>query len=66
MKAIDINFKIFGFKPGDRVYLNVNDVTRTITITPDYSQLALREQPYHVLIGNRRRYNTCKGRLMRL
>lgn len=47
MKAIDINFKIFGFKPGDRVYLRVSDVDRSITITPDYSQLALREQPYH-------------------
>lgn len=47
MKAIDIDFKIFGFKPGDRVYLNTNYVTRQITITPDYSQLALREQPYH-------------------
>jgi hypothetical protein len=47
MKAIDINFKIFGFKPGDRVYLRVCDAKRTITITPDYGQLALREQPYH-------------------
>jgi len=47
MQAIDIDFKIFGFKPGDRVYLDVNYVTRKITISPDYSQLALREQPYH-------------------
>jgi len=47
MKAIDIDFKIFGFKPGDRVYLDTNYVTRQITITPDYSQLALREQSYH-------------------
>lgn len=47
MKVIDINFKIFGFKPGDRVYLRVCDANRTITITPDYGQLALREPPYH-------------------
>ncbi|SPV04825.1 HSP20-like protein [Burkholderia cenocepacia] len=47
MQAIDIDFKIFGFKPGDRIYLNANYVTRQITITPDYGQLALREQPYH-------------------
>ncbi|WP_249182083.1 hypothetical protein [Burkholderia cenocepacia] len=66
MQAIDIDFKIFGFKPGDRIYLNANYVTRQITITPDYGQLALREQPYHVLIGYRRRYNACEGRLMRL
>ncbi|WP_423761452.1 hypothetical protein [Burkholderia sp. NLJ2] len=47
MRAIDLDFKIFGFKPGDRVYLDVNYVTRKITISPDYSQLALRELPYH-------------------
>ncbi|BAX59191.1 hypothetical protein [Burkholderia stabilis] len=47
MQAIDIDFKIFGFRPGDRVYLDVNYVTRQITISPDNSQLALREQPYH-------------------
>ncbi|ABK10478.1 MULTISPECIES: hypothetical protein [Burkholderia] len=47
MKAIDIDLKIFGFKPGDRVYLRVSDVDRLITISPDSSQLALREQPYH-------------------
>ncbi|WP_419687635.1 hypothetical protein ACN22W_26220 [Burkholderia theae] len=47
MKAIDIDFKIFGFRPGDRVYLDVNYVIRQITISPDNSQLALREQPYH-------------------
>lgn len=47
MQAIDIDFKIFGFQPGDRVYLSVNYDTRQITITPDHSQLALREQPYH-------------------
>lgn len=46
MRAIDPDFKIFGLKPGDRVYLDVNYVTRKITISPDYSQLALREQPH--------------------
>jgi hypothetical protein len=28
-------------------YLHVNDVTRKSATTPDYSQLALREQPDH-------------------
>jgi hypothetical protein len=47
MSVVDMHMKLFGFKPGDRVYLDVNHVTRKITITPDYSELALREQPYH-------------------
>ncbi|WP_322087526.1 hypothetical protein [Burkholderia sp. BCC1999] len=47
MKAIEINFKIFGFKPGDRVYLHVSDVDRASTIKPDYSQLALRKLSCH-------------------
>ncbi|MDY7805191.1 hypothetical protein U0E23_22365 [Burkholderia stagnalis] len=47
MSVIDTHFKRFGFEPGDRVFLDINHVTRKITITPDYSQLAFREQPYH-------------------
>ncbi|KVM96342.1 hypothetical protein [Burkholderia stagnalis] len=47
MHVVDMHFKLFGFEPGDRVFLDINHVTRKITITPDYSQLALREQPYH-------------------
>ncbi|WP_254210423.1 hypothetical protein [Burkholderia multivorans] len=46
MSVVDMHMKLFGFKP-DRVYLDVNYVTRKITITSDYSELALREQPYH-------------------
>ncbi|KWK81688.1 hypothetical protein [Burkholderia ubonensis] len=47
MSVIDAHFKLFGFEPGDRVYLDINHKTRQISITPDYSQLAQREQPYH-------------------
>ncbi|AOI93739.1 hypothetical protein NUV26_19650 [Burkholderia pseudomultivorans] len=47
MRIIDLHCKIFGFEPGERVYLDINHVTRKITISPDYSQLALREQPYY-------------------
>ncbi|MGU7769657.1 hypothetical protein ACV229_05690 [Burkholderia sp. MR1-5-21] len=47
MSVIDAHFKLFGFEPGDRVFLDINHVTRKITITPDYSQLNQREQPYH-------------------
>ncbi|KUZ69563.1 hypothetical protein WI38_16075 [Burkholderia ubonensis] len=47
MSVIDAHFKLFGFEPGDRVFLNINHKTRQIDITPDYSQLAQREQPYH-------------------
>ncbi|CAN0628092.1 protein of unknown function [Burkholderia multivorans] len=47
MSVIDAHFKLFGFEPGDRVFLSINHVTRQISISPDYSQLAQREQPYH-------------------
>ncbi|KVN23669.1 hypothetical protein WJ63_19600 [Burkholderia pyrrocinia] len=47
MSVIDNCFKLFGFQPGDRVFLDFNHVTRKITISPDYSQLNQREQPYH-------------------
>jgi len=47
MSVIDAHFKLFGFEPGDRVFLSINHVTRQINISPDYSQLAQREQPYH-------------------
>ncbi|WP_232439010.1 hypothetical protein [Burkholderia ubonensis] len=44
MSVIDAHFKLFGFEPGDRVYLDINHKTRQITITPDYSDLVPREQ----------------------
>ncbi|WP_185732407.1 hypothetical protein [Burkholderia sp. Bp8963] len=47
MSVIDAHFKLFGFEPGDRVFLDINHKTRKITITPDGCQLAYREQPYH-------------------
>jgi len=47
MHVVDMHFKLFGFEPGDRVFLDINHVTRKITITPDYSELNQREQPYH-------------------
>ncbi|WP_254624653.1 hypothetical protein [Burkholderia diffusa] len=46
MRAIDAHFEMFGFKPGDRVYLEFNFDLRKITITPDHSALNWREQPY--------------------
>ena len=47
MAVIDAHFKLFGFEPGDRVYLGINHKSRQITITPDHDTLAMREQPYH-------------------
>ncbi|KVL00397.1 hypothetical protein [Burkholderia ubonensis] len=44
MSVIDAHFKLFGFEPGDRVYLDINHKTRQITITSDYSDLVPREQ----------------------
>ncbi|WP_232438252.1 hypothetical protein [Burkholderia ubonensis] len=38
MSVIDAHFKLFGFEPGDRVYLDINHKTRQITITPDCIQ----------------------------
>ncbi|AOJ41359.1 hypothetical protein WJ23_25720 [Burkholderia lata] len=46
MRAIDLHFEMFGFKPGDRVYLQFNFDFRKVIITPDYSALNWREQPY--------------------
>ncbi|WP_254609969.1 hypothetical protein, partial [Burkholderia lata] len=46
MRAIDAHFEMFGFKPGDRVYLRFNFDSRRVIITPDYSALNWREQPY--------------------
>ncbi|KWE37948.1 hypothetical protein [Burkholderia territorii] len=46
MRAIDAHFEMFGFKPGDRVYLRFNFDSRRVIITPDYSTLDWREQPY--------------------
>jgi len=46
MRAIDLHFEMFGFKPGDRVYLEFNFDFRKVIITPDYSALNWREQPY--------------------
>ncbi|KIP15602.1 MULTISPECIES: hypothetical protein [Burkholderia] len=45
MSVIDAHFKLFGFEPGDRVFLDINHKTRQITITPDCSQPAQRERP---------------------
>ncbi|WP_412025287.1 hypothetical protein [Burkholderia cepacia] len=45
--VVDAHFKLFGFQPGDLVYLEINHITRQICITPDHDGLALREQPYH-------------------
>ncbi|VVU53185.1 hypothetical protein [Burkholderia anthina] len=47
MAVIDAHFKLFGFEPGDRVYLQINHKTRQIHITPHYGDLEFREQPYH-------------------
>ncbi|KWI49654.1 hypothetical protein NUV25_20500 [Burkholderia pseudomultivorans] len=47
MHVVDAHLKLFGFEPGDRVFLEINHVTRQINISPDYSALAQREQPYH-------------------
>ena len=46
MRAIDAQFEMFGFKPGDRVYLRFSFASRRVIITPDYSALNWREQPY--------------------
>jgi len=46
MRAIDAHFEMFGFKPGDRVYLRFNFDSRRVIITPDYSALNWREQPF--------------------
>ncbi|WP_175964349.1 hypothetical protein [Burkholderia pyrrocinia] len=46
MRAIDAHFEMFGFKPGDRVYLEFNFDLRKVIITPDHSALNWREQPY--------------------
>ncbi|ERJ33261.1 hypothetical protein L810_4519 [Burkholderia sp. AU4i] len=46
MRAIDAHFEMFGFKPGDRVYLRFNFDSRRVIITPDYNALNWREQPY--------------------
>ncbi|KAF1035766.1 MAG: hypothetical protein GAK33_04632 [Burkholderia lata] len=46
MRAIDAHFEMFGFKPGDRVYLRFSFASRRVIITPDYSALNWREQPY--------------------
>ncbi|WP_414630184.1 hypothetical protein, partial [Burkholderia cenocepacia] len=46
MRTIDAHFEMFGFKPGDRVYLRFNFDSRRVIITPDYSALNWREQPY--------------------
>ncbi|WP_230947422.1 hypothetical protein [Burkholderia territorii] len=51
MAVIDAHFKLFGFEPGDRVYLEINHKTRQIHITPDYGDLDFREQPYHHTTG---------------
>ena len=36
MDVVDTHLALFGFKPGDHVYLSFNHVSRQITITPDY------------------------------
>ncbi|WP_175758686.1 hypothetical protein [Burkholderia ambifaria] len=46
MRTIDAHFEMFGFKPGDRVYLRFNFDSRRVIITSDYSALNWREQPY--------------------
>ncbi len=46
MHAVDAHFEMFGFKPGDHVYLEFNFDLRKVTITPDHSALNWREQPY--------------------
>ncbi|KVF79355.1 hypothetical protein WS75_03840 [Burkholderia sp. FL-7-2-10-S1-D7] len=46
MRAIDAHFEMFGFKPGDRVYLRFGFDSRRVVTTPDYSALNWREQPY--------------------
>ncbi|WP_226800392.1 hypothetical protein [Burkholderia sp. Z1] len=47
MSVVDAHFKLFGFQPGDLVYLEINHITRQICIRPDHAGLALREQPDH-------------------
>lgn len=46
MRAIDAHFEMFGFLPGDRVYLVFNFDLRIVTIKPDRGALDWREQPY--------------------
>lgn len=35
MDVVDAHLKMFGFKPGERVFLSINHVTRQICISPD-------------------------------
>ncbi|WP_244097667.1 hypothetical protein [Burkholderia ambifaria] len=46
MRAIDAHFEMLGLKPVERVYLRFNFDSRRVIITPDYSALNWREQPY--------------------
>ncbi|CAN0617386.1 protein of unknown function [Burkholderia multivorans] len=36
MDVVDAHLKLFGFKPGERVFLSINHVTRQISISPDF------------------------------
>ncbi|WP_244104112.1 hypothetical protein [Burkholderia ambifaria] len=47
--VIDAHVELFGFEPGDRIYLE--NKTSQIHITPDYGDLDFHEQPYHQTIG---------------
>jgi len=35
MDVVDAHLKLFGFKPGEQVFLSFNHVTRQISISPD-------------------------------
>ncbi len=35
MDVVDAHLQMFGFKPGERVFLSINHVTRQICISPD-------------------------------
>jgi hypothetical protein len=45
MEVVDAHLGILGFKPGERVCLSINHVTRQISISPDFGWQHIQQGP---------------------
>ncbi|WP_232482344.1 hypothetical protein [Burkholderia ubonensis] len=63
MSVIDAHFKLFGFEPGDRVFLDINHKTRQISITPDYTASLRSESSHTISLSNERKRHKQQGPL---